>query len=207
MSETSIRWPPRRVDVELFVRWLQEARTFGPTTVSRAPVGCDLLLPHLCHPCRPWAIRRGLTYGGPWCRPIRLTLGLSYLQFEAMIVAARTSINPFDSAPVAMLGLLGLRIFEACAAKHRRPRRGTRPPRPARVRQAQQAQQGCPSSATASRRPGDRPSRRRPSRRVGPAQPHRRSNGPPGRDPAIETPASTRRRTDAENAPAHAAPR
>jgi integrase len=43
------------------------------------------------------------------------TLGLSHLQFEAMIVAARTSTNPFDFALVAMLGLLGLRIFEACA--------------------------------------------------------------------------------------------
>jgi integrase/recombinase XerD len=43
------------------------------------------------------------------------TLGLSHLPFEAMIVAARTSINPFDFALVAMLGLLGLRIFEACA--------------------------------------------------------------------------------------------
>jgi hypothetical protein len=39
---------------------------------------------------------------------------LSHLQFEVMIVAARTSTNPFDFAPVAMLGLLGLRVFEAC---------------------------------------------------------------------------------------------
>jgi integrase/recombinase XerD len=31
-----------------------------------------------------------------------------------MIVAARTSTNPFDFALVAMLGLLGLRVFEAC---------------------------------------------------------------------------------------------
>jgi integrase/recombinase XerD len=33
-----------------------------------------------------------------------------------MLVAARTSTNPFDFALDAMLGLLGLRIFEACAA-------------------------------------------------------------------------------------------
>jgi hypothetical protein len=44
------------------------------------------------------------------------TLGLSHLQFEAMIVAARTSANPFDFALVALLGLLGLRVFEACQA-------------------------------------------------------------------------------------------
>jgi integrase len=43
------------------------------------------------------------------------TLGLSHLQFEAIITAARTSSNPYDFALVAMLGLLGLRIFEACA--------------------------------------------------------------------------------------------
>jgi integrase/recombinase XerD len=33
-----------------------------------------------------------------------------------MIVAARSSINPFDFALVAMLGLLGLRVFEACGS-------------------------------------------------------------------------------------------
>jgi integrase len=44
------------------------------------------------------------------------TLGLSHLQFEAMLVAARHSPNVCDFALVVMLGLLGLRIFEACAA-------------------------------------------------------------------------------------------
>jgi hypothetical protein len=42
------------------------------------------------------------------------TLGLSQLQFEAMIVAARTSTSPLDFALVAMPGLLGLRVFEVC---------------------------------------------------------------------------------------------
>lgn len=41
------------------------------------------------------------------------TLGLSHLQFEAMLSAARLSPNPFDFALVCLLGLLGLRIFEA----------------------------------------------------------------------------------------------
>ena len=44
------------------------------------------------------------------------TLGLTHLQFEAMLTAARDSINVNDFALVAMLGLLGLRIFEACNA-------------------------------------------------------------------------------------------
>ena len=41
------------------------------------------------------------------------TLGLSHLQFEAILTAGRDSPNPNDFALVAMLGLLGLRIFEA----------------------------------------------------------------------------------------------
>ena len=41
------------------------------------------------------------------------TLGFTHLQFEALLTAARESANPCDFALVAMLGLLGLRIFEA----------------------------------------------------------------------------------------------
>jgi integrase/recombinase XerD len=44
------------------------------------------------------------------------TLGLSHLQFEALLSAARASANPNDFALVAMLGLLGLRIFEVTSA-------------------------------------------------------------------------------------------
>ena len=44
------------------------------------------------------------------------TLGFTHLQFEALLTAARESSNPHDFALVAMLGLLGLRIFEAAAA-------------------------------------------------------------------------------------------
>ena len=44
------------------------------------------------------------------------TLGLTHLQFEAMLTAARLSSNTHDFALVAMLGLLGLRIFEAGGA-------------------------------------------------------------------------------------------
>jgi integrase len=38
------------------------------------------------------------------------------LQFEALLTAARQSAHPCDFALVAMLGLLGLRIFEATGA-------------------------------------------------------------------------------------------
>ena len=44
------------------------------------------------------------------------TLGFTHLQFEALLTAARQSPNPYDFALVAMLGLLGLRIFEATSA-------------------------------------------------------------------------------------------
>jgi integrase/recombinase XerD len=42
--------------------------------------------------------------------------GFTHLQFEALLTAARESANPSDFALVAMLGLLGLRIFEATSA-------------------------------------------------------------------------------------------
>jgi integrase/recombinase XerD len=43
-------------------------------------------------------------------------LGFTHLQFEALLTAARQSPNPYDFALAAMLGLLGLRIFEATGA-------------------------------------------------------------------------------------------
>jgi integrase/recombinase XerD len=102
----------RRLDVELFVRWLQEIRRFKPSTVSRRlsmVIGfyrtcvIDAVLEH--SPAE--YVRR------PAVPPESPTLGLSHLQFEAILATARTSGNPFDFALVAMLGLLGLRIFEA----------------------------------------------------------------------------------------------
>ena len=44
------------------------------------------------------------------------TLGLNHLQLEAMLTAGRKSSNVNDFALVTMLGLLGLRIFEATGA-------------------------------------------------------------------------------------------
>jgi site-specific recombinase XerD len=104
----------RRADVELYVRWLQEVRRFKLSTVSRrlsVVVGfyrtcvIDAVLDH--SPAE--YVRR------PSVPPESPTLGLSHLQFEAIITAARNSTNIYDFALVAMLGLLGLRIFEACA--------------------------------------------------------------------------------------------
>jgi integrase/recombinase XerD len=104
-----------RTDIERYVRWLQEVRRFQPSTVSRRlsiVVGfyrvcvIDGLLPH--SPA-DYVRRPPVPAESP-------TLGLGHLQFEALITTARLSTNPSDFALVALLGLLGLRIFEACGA-------------------------------------------------------------------------------------------
>ena len=102
----------RRADLERYVRWLQETRRFKPSTVSRrTSVVCgfyrtctiDGVLEH--SPAEH--LRR------PTVPPESPTLGLTHLQFEALLTTARLSSNQNDFALVAMLGLLGLRIFEA----------------------------------------------------------------------------------------------
>ncbi|WP_326557249.1 tyrosine-type recombinase/integrase [Micromonospora sp. NBC_01796] len=104
-----------RVDIERYVRWLQDVRRLQPSTVSRrlsVVIGfyrvcvIDDILPH--SPAD--YVRR------PVVPPESPTLGLGHLQFEALITTARQSDNPNDFALIAMLGLLGLRIFEACGS-------------------------------------------------------------------------------------------
>jgi integrase/recombinase XerD len=53
----------------------------------------------------------------PHVPPESPTLGLSYLQFEALLTAARESSNICDFALVIMLGLLGLRTSDQ--SRHR----------------------------------------------------------------------------------------
>ncbi|GAA2564575.1 tyrosine recombinase XerC [Winogradskya consettensis] len=105
----------RRVDVERYVRWLQEVRRYQPSTVSRrlsVVVGfyrvcvIDAILEH--SPAD--YVRR------PTVPAESPTLGLGHLQFEAPITTARQSTNPNDFALIALLGLRRLRIFEACGA-------------------------------------------------------------------------------------------
>ena len=101
----------QRNDLELYVRWLQDVRRYKPSTVSRRlsvvtgfyrTCVIDGVLQH--SPAD--YVRR------PTVPPESPTLGLTHLQFEAMLTASRQSSNPFDFALVCMLGLLGLRIFE-----------------------------------------------------------------------------------------------
>lgn len=104
-----------RVHIELYVRWMQEVRRFKPSTISRrlsVVVGFyrTCVIDGLLAASPAEHVRR------PHVPPESPTLGLSHLQFEAMLHAARTSANINDFALVTMLGLLGLSIFEACGA-------------------------------------------------------------------------------------------
>ena len=104
-----------RPHLELYIRWMQEIRRFKPSTVSRRfsvtagfyrTCALDGVLPH--SPAEH--VRR------PSVPAESPTLGFTHLQFEALLTAARESANSCDFALVAMLGLLGLRIFEATSA-------------------------------------------------------------------------------------------
>src|SRR3989440_397209 len=104
-----------RVDVERYVRWLQDVRGYQPSTVSRRlsiVVGfyrVCVIDGILTHSPADYVRRPTVPAESP-------TLGLGHLQFEALITTARLSANPNDFALIAMLGLLGLRIFEACGS-------------------------------------------------------------------------------------------
>ena len=105
----------QRPHLELYIRSMQEIRRFKPSTVSRRfsvtagfyrTCAIDGIMEH--SPAEH--VRR------PAVPAESPTLGFTHLQFEALLTAARESTNPCDFALVAMLGLLGLRIFEATGA-------------------------------------------------------------------------------------------
>ena len=104
-----------RVEIERYVRWLQEVRCYQPSTVSRrlsVVVGfyrVCVIDQILTHSPADYVRRPPMPAESP-------TLGLGHLQFEALLSAARLSANRNDFALIAMLGLLGPRIFEACGA-------------------------------------------------------------------------------------------
>jgi integrase/recombinase XerD len=104
-----------RAEIEGYVRWLQEIRRYQPSTVSRrlsVVVGfyrVCVIDEILAHSPAEYVRRPPMPTESP-------TLGLGHLQFEALLTTARLSANRNDFALIAMLGLLGLRIFEACGA-------------------------------------------------------------------------------------------
>jgi integrase/recombinase XerD len=169
----------QRPHLELYIRWMQEIRRLKPSTVSRrfsvaAGFYRTCVIDGVLQHSPAEHVRR------PPVPAESPTLGFTHLQFEAMLTAARDSMNDYDFALVAMLGLLGLRIFEATGADIAGPGRGTRPPGTARVRQGHQ---GRPGPAATSGRRGHRPCRRVTNRRANPAQKPRDQDGPARRHP------------------------
>lgn len=105
----------RRPHVELFLRWMQEVCCYKPSTVSRrlsivAGFYRTCVIDGLLEHSPAEYVRR------PRTSTESPTLGLSHLQLEALLAAGRQSANINDFALVTMLGLLGLRIFEATGA-------------------------------------------------------------------------------------------
>jgi len=105
----------KRPHIELYLRWMQEVGGYKPSTVSRR-LSVVAGFYRTCvvdgvleHSPADYVRRPRVSTESP-------TLGLNHLQFEAMLSASRDSTNPNDFALVTMLGLLGLRIFEATGA-------------------------------------------------------------------------------------------
>ncbi len=111
-DRASMRSQRHGLSIEPHLRWLQEVRRYQPSTVSRrlsvvAGFYRTCVIDGVLEHSPAEYVRR------PTVPAESPTLGLSHLQFEALLAAARTSANRCDFALVAMLGLLGLRIFEA----------------------------------------------------------------------------------------------
>jgi integrase/recombinase XerD len=94
---------------------MQEIRRFKPSTVSRRSsvtagfYRTCVLDGVLDHSPAEHVRRPSVPAESP-------ALEFTHLQFEVLLTAARESPNPYDFALVSMLGLLGLRIFEATSA-------------------------------------------------------------------------------------------
>jgi integrase/recombinase XerD len=156
----------RRPHLELYIRWMQEVRHFKPSTVSRrfsvvAGFYKTCVIDGILEHSPAEHVRR------PSVPAESPTLGFTHLQFEALLTAARESLNPCDFALVAMLRLLGLHIFEATGADiaDLGEEHGHRV-----LRVCGKGGKGRPDPAATSRWAGHRPGDRDPGRRPDPAQ-------------------------------------
>jgi integrase/recombinase XerD len=101
----------KRPHVELFSRWMEEQKYERTTHSKYVSVVCLFY---------KYAVIDGYIDLDPTVQVRKIpwptdspTLGLTHLQFEAMLHAGFESDNPSDGALVAMLGMLGLRSAEA----------------------------------------------------------------------------------------------
>lgn len=102
-----------RPHIELYVRWLEEERHLAPATVARrlsTVIGfyrC-LVIDGRLEKSPADYVRR------PRVSPDPQALGLDRMQLGALVAVARAS-GPMDAALITLLGLLGLRVSEACS--------------------------------------------------------------------------------------------
>ena len=102
-----------RAHIEVYVRWLEEDRHLAPATVARrlsTVIGfyrC-LAIDGRLEKSPADYVRR------PRVSPDSQALGMDRMQLGALVAAARGS-SPMDAALITLLGLLGLRISEACS--------------------------------------------------------------------------------------------
>jgi integrase/recombinase XerD len=99
-----------RPHLELYIWWMQEIRRFKPPAVSRrfsvvAGLYRTCVLDSVLEHSPAGHVRR------PAVLADSPTLGFTHLHSGVLLTAARRSPDPSDFALVAMLGLLGLRIF------------------------------------------------------------------------------------------------
>lgn len=105
-----------RLDLERFVRHLVDKRGNGPSTIRRR-IACIRrfyrLAAHDGHiPKSPAEfVRLPRRYASD---PAGVDLGLNRQEMAALLTAARAA-RPVDAALVALMGLMGLRVSEACA--------------------------------------------------------------------------------------------
>jgi site-specific recombinase XerD len=102
-----------RAQLELFARHLEDDRHNGPSTIHRrlSTIRCFYRLAEIdAYVTRSPAthLRLPRVY-----RDETKTLGLDRLELGAVVAAARAS-TPSDAALISLLGLLGLRVSEAC---------------------------------------------------------------------------------------------
>jgi integrase/recombinase XerD len=178
-----------RIDIERYACRLEEVRCYQPSRVSRR-LSVVVGFHRVC------VVHQILPYS-PAESP---TLGLGHLQFEAPITTARLAPDIKDFAPIAMLGHLGLRIFESCGANidNLGEEHGHRVPK-VRGKGDKTVLIPLPPAATRGR-PGDR----RPRPRSDPAQRPPVCGWTGTRRPQAETTGRQGRDTDRPDAPADA---